>query len=246
MGESGSPAGSSRPEPVAPPSAAAANATGPSWLDRGVPHLALLALTVLALVLCYLIARPFVSSLAWATALAVVATPLQRRIAMRVGSASLAAALTAALVAVLIIVPGGVLIPGMVREVVEGFAVLRGQIESQAWDDALERHEWTRPLWAWVKERVDFGDFVQHGGALLTAAGSFAIKTSFIGVVQLALVFFFLFYFLRDHDSLLASVASLLPLTPAEMERVTEFLPISSSAHLILVPHADIPRQEHA
>jgi predicted PurR-regulated permease PerM len=49
---------------------------------------------VLALVLCFLIARPFVSSLAWATALAVVAWPLHRRLAQRIRWPTAAAALS--------------------------------------------------------------------------------------------------------------------------------------------------------
>jgi len=112
------------------------------------------------------------------------------------------------------------LVSGVVGEAVNGFKVLRVQIESDAWDDALERHEWIRPGWEWVKERVDLGDVLQHAGALLTAAGSLAVRHSFVGMVELALVFFFLFYFLRDRDSLLAGIRSLLPISSAEMDRI--------------------------
>jgi hypothetical protein len=49
-----------RPRPPAPPAAG-------FWSERGLFDLALLALTVLALLLCFLIVLPFVTSLAWAT-----------------------------------------------------------------------------------------------------------------------------------------------------------------------------------
>jgi predicted PurR-regulated permease PerM len=199
--------------PVAPPAAR-------FWSEKGLTSLGLLALTVLALYLCYLIARPFVSSLAWATALAVVGWPLYRWVARRIRPPTLAAACSVVAIAVLLIVPAGMVVPGVVGEAVNGFKVLRAQIESDAWDDALERREWIRPAWAWVKERVDLGDVLQHAGALLTAAGSLAVKHSFVGIVELALVFFFLFYFLRDRDSLLAGIRALLPLSSAEMDRI--------------------------
>jgi predicted PurR-regulated permease PerM len=190
------------------------------WSQRGLSDLALLALTVLALFLCYLIARPFVSSLAWATALAVVGGPLHCQVAKWIRSPSLAAGCSVVAIAVLLIVPAGMLVPGLVNEAVKGFQVLRAQIESNAWDDAIERHEWIGPAWEWVKARVDLSDLVQQAGALLSAAGSFAVKASFLGLIELALVFFFLFYFLRDRDSLLGGLRSLLPLAPAEMDRI--------------------------
>jgi magnesium-transporting ATPase (P-type)/predicted PurR-regulated permease PerM len=190
------------------------------WSQRGLSDLALLALTVLALFLCYLIARPFVSSLAWATALAVVGGPLHRQVTKWIRSPSLAAGCSVVAIAVLLIVPAGMLVPGFINEAVKGFTLIRAQIESNAWDDAIERHEWIGPAWEWVKERVDLSDLVQQAGALLTAAGSFAVKTSFLGVIELALVFFFLFYFLRDRDSLLGGIRSLLPLASAEMDRI--------------------------
>jgi hypothetical protein len=86
------------------------------WSERGLSNLAALALTVLALVLCFLIVQPFVSSLAWATALAVVAWPLHRRVARRVPWPSAAAALSVVAIALLLVVPSGMLIPGVIDE----------------------------------------------------------------------------------------------------------------------------------
>jgi predicted PurR-regulated permease PerM len=210
----------SLPSSTPPPEPAAPRTAVRFWSERGLSRLALLALTVLALYLCYLVARPFVSSLAWATALAVVGWPLHRLVSRKVCPPTLAAGCSVGAVAILLIVPAGMLVPAIVGEAVSGFKVLRAQVESDAWDDALERHDWIRPVWLWLKERVDLGDVLQHAGALLTAAGSFAVKHSFVGVVELALVFLFLFYFLRDRDSLLAGLRSLLPLSPAEMDRI--------------------------
>lgn len=202
-----------RPQPPAPTAAGL-------WSARGLSDLALLALTALALLLCYLIARPFVTSLAWATALAVVGWPLHCWIARRVPLPTAAASLSVATIALLLIVPSGLLIPGVIDEALSGYRLVRAQIESDGLDEALARHSWIAPVWEWLRQRLDLGDVLQRTGAVLTAIGSFAVKSSFVGTVEFVLTFFFLFYFLRDRDALLASIGGLLPLSPAEADRI--------------------------
>jgi len=190
------------------------------WSERGLSNLAALALTVLALVLCFLIARPFVSSLAWATALAVVAWPLHRRLARRVPWPAAAAALSVAAIALLLVVPSGMLIPGVVDEALSGYRLVRSQIESSAWDAALNRHEWIGPVWEWLRQRIDMSVVLQQVGTFLTQLGSLAVTTSFVGLIEFVLTFFFLFFFLRDRDAVLAGVRAVLPLSAAEADGV--------------------------
>jgi predicted PurR-regulated permease PerM len=182
--------------------------------------IALLAITAVALVLCYLIARPFVTSLAWATALAVLGAPIQRRLSRSIRSPTLSTTCTVAILAVVLMVPGGLLVPGIIGEAVDGYRAVRAQIETGAWESTLGRHPWIQSAWAWLAQRVDLRDLVQHAGTLLTSTARFAITTSFVGLVEWALVWLFLFYFLRDRDALLAGLRTLLPLDAAEFERV--------------------------
>lgn len=204
--------------PILPPPAAG------FWSERGLSDLALLAITVLALLLCYLIARPFVTSLAWATALAVVGWPLHRRIAHRVPWPAASAALSVAAIALLLIVPSGLVIPGAIDEAVSGYKLIRAQVESGAWDGLLSRHAWIARLWDWLQQRLDFADVLHRAGTLLTAIGSFAVKSSFVGTIELVLTFFFLYYFLRDRDALLASVRGLMPLPRVEADRLVRVI----------------------
>ncbi|WJV64558.1 AI-2E family transporter [Pectobacteriaceae bacterium C52] len=190
------------------------------WSERGLSDLALLALTVLALLLCYLIARPFITSLAWATALAVIGWPLHRWIVRRIHWPTAAASLSVTILSLLLIVPSGMVIPSMIDEALSGYRLLRTQIESNVWDEALSQHVWIAPAWEWLRQRLDLGDLLQRAGLVLTAIGSFTVKSSFVGTIKFVLTFFFLFYFLRDRDELLASVRSLLPLSQTETERV--------------------------
>lgn len=190
------------------------------WSERGLSNLAALALTVLALALCFLIVRPFVSSLAWATALAVVGWPLHRRVARRIRWPAAAAALSVVAIALLLVVPSGMLIPGVIDEALSGYRLIRSQIESNAWDAALDRHEWIGPVWEWLRQRVDMSVVLQQVGTFLTQLGSLAVTTSFVGLIEFTLTFFFLFFFLRDRDTVLSGIRGMLPLSAAEADGI--------------------------
>lgn len=190
------------------------------WSERGLSNLAALALTVLALVLCFLIVRPFVSSLAWATALAVVAWPLHRRVAQRIPWPTPAAALSVVAIGLLLVVPSGMLIPSVIDEALSGYRLVRSQIESNAWDATLDRHTWIGPVWEWLRQRVDMNVVLQQVGAFLTQLGSLAVTTSFVGLIEFALTFFFLFFFLRDREAVLAGIRGILPLSVSEADGI--------------------------
>jgi predicted PurR-regulated permease PerM len=67
--------------------------------------LALLAATIIAIYLCWLMLRPFVEVLLWGGVLAVVAQPLYRRLMERSGRPALAAAVTCFAVILTVVVP---------------------------------------------------------------------------------------------------------------------------------------------
>ena len=191
-------------------------------MRQRLPDLALMALTVVALVVCYFIARPFVTSIAWATALAVVWTPLHRRLERRVRWKGLAAACSVSLIALFLIAVSGLLIPKVFAEAYAGFVELRAQIESDAWSDTLDGYTWIRPAWSWIEARIDLRDVVERAALFLASAGSLAVRWSFLATIEVVLIFFFLFYFLRDRERLLAGLQSLLPTSNAESTRIFE------------------------
>lgn len=201
--------------------AASGNSTEAEFGSQlGLTNLALLALTVLALVLCYLIAKPFISTIAWAAALAILGWPLHRKISQWVPWSSLAAALSCAVIALMVIIPSAVVIPGAIDEAINGYKLIRSQIESGVLDQAFADHDWIAPTWELLRERLDIGDVLQRAGAALTTVSSFAVRASLAGAFEFLLTFLFLFYFLKDRDALLNSIRSLLPMTSDETRKV--------------------------
>ena len=184
-----------------------------AWSPR---RLALLALTALALYLCWLIARPFFASLAWASALSVVAWPLHRRLARPLRRPGLAALLSCTLVFIVIGVPATMLAPRIVTESVSAVDTVRAWIDAGGPQALLERQAWLRPAWDWTQGHLNTGALLQRAGDLAAGLGKTALQASLDGLLQLVLTFFLLFYFLRDRDAVLRSIASLLPLSHAQ------------------------------
>jgi predicted PurR-regulated permease PerM len=183
-------------------------------------RVALFALTTLAVVACAWIAWPFLSSLAWACALAAIWGPAHRRIQARLRWPTTAALLSVAAVALLLIVPIGLVLPKVVDEAARGYQALRAMRDSGAWDATLAANPWIRLLLEWVSARVDVGDLLQRAGSLLTLVGSVAVRTSFAGVADVVLTFFWLFFFLRDRDALLRGLSRLIPMPAAQTGRL--------------------------
>lgn len=223
------------PEAAAPPPVASRRVVerreaDAAWSAR---RLALLALTALALYLCWLIARPFFSSLAWASALAVVAWPLHRRIARQLTSPSVAALLSSTAIALLIGVPAAALLPRALAESAAGLASVRDWFVSGGAHAMLGEHAWLRPALRWIEQALDGPALVQRAGDLLADVGTAAARASFDGLLQLALTFFLLFYFLRDRDAVLARIVELLPLSRAESRALLR--EIGDTLHATLV-----------
>jgi predicted PurR-regulated permease PerM len=200
-----------------PSSASPATGRRPGSPPWDPAQLALLALTALALYLCWLMARPFVASLAWAGALAVVAWPLHRRIARQLRSPGVAAAVSTSTVLLVLGVPTAALTPRVVSQTGAGLAAIRDWLGSggiQAMLDQAPR--WLQPVFRWAEANVDAGAVAQRAGDLLAGLGGVAVRASLDGMLQLLLTFFLLYYFLRDRDAVLRRFTAMLPLSRAE------------------------------
>jgi len=189
-------------------------ASGGEQSDRhGLP---LLVLTLTGAVLCLLLARPFFSALAWSIALAVVLNPAYHRLRQRIHSSNLAAGLI--VVALLLVVGGAAtaVLPGLVQAAVDGVDAVRAQIEGGAPAQLLGQHPWLQSAWHWLATKADLAQAAQQAASFMTSLGSSILQGSLVALVEGLVTLFLLFYFLRDQESALKRVRSLLPLTKDE------------------------------
>lgn len=189
--------------------------------DRGHRHpAALFALTSIAIVACATLAWPLLTSLAWAAALAVVSWPVFRTVRRSVPGKTAASLLTVLLVLTALAVPIGVALPVVLDEAAKGYGALRAWVDSKSWERTLDVHPWVRAFVEWAGARVDLGDVARQAGSVLTALGSAAFKTSVVRATDFALVFFWLFFFLRDRDVMVRGVRRILPIPRQDTERL--------------------------
>lgn len=192
---------------------------------------ALIVTTLIGLALCFLLAKPFLAALVWALTIAVLAMPLHRRIAQRIKSPGLAAGLSVAVLAICVLLPLAFLGHRLVGALVSGFASLQEYLAS----NDLQQTIGSFPPLVWVNSVIDpqnltavFGDV---GKWLTNLAGS-VMRESLANVLVLLLTFYFLFYFFRDRDEVLATAKQLSPLTDKETDHL--FTRVSDAIHGVI------------
>ena len=195
--------------------------TETGWLSRErALAFVLLVATALAVYLCYRLTRPFLSALAWALALAVVAHPLHNWLECRLRWANLAAGVAVGLVAVAIVAPTAFLTQRLGREVAQGVEWLQSEYTAGHWRAALERHPRLASVLSWLGEDIDVGGAAERLSSTLSATISSVLTGSVWAIAELLITFFALFYFFRDQRPALRVLRSLVPLSEAESEEV--------------------------
>ena len=190
------------------------------WGSRNyVQIFVLMFATTVGLYLCYLLAAPFLSPIAWSLALAVVCVPMQRRIEAFVRSPGIAAAISVFLIGSLVLVLVTFVGERLGREASSGAQLVNVRIESGEWRRAIELHPRLIPLADWM-EQQNLPKTVKSTATWMSTTGSGFVRGSVIEVMSLLLTFYMLFYFLRDRRAAIAVLRSGLPLTHMEMDRL--------------------------
>jgi predicted PurR-regulated permease PerM len=193
---------------------------------------ALFILTVLLLYVCYLVARPFLSALTWAIALAIAAFPLHRFVRRRIKVPSLAAAVSLLLVMIVIVVPAFFLGQQVAREAAKGVEQIRANLTPENWEKFQKQNPRVGRVADRIEREINLRDTLQKGAGAVSGTALSAVKGSVQGVVQLFIVFFFLFFFFKDSDRALAGLRSLLPLTDDESQKLFDI--VDDTIHAVL------------
>jgi predicted PurR-regulated permease PerM len=177
----------------------------------------LLAALLLALYLCWLIFRPYLDALAWATVLVILFHPVHRRLVRWIGRPNLCALLSLMLVIVTIVLPTilvGMAVANEMRSTTLGLPTTLSE-----WLDPM--NPITGRLVTWIEQYVDLGwlrrtDPVSEGLQTLgadIASSSASVVGGVVGtLVKAAVTGFTMFFFFRDGDRISARVSDLLPL----------------------------------
>jgi predicted PurR-regulated permease PerM len=200
------------------------------WGSRRHVHtLLLMAVTVVGLYLCFEIVAPFVPAMAGALALAVLFAPLHRWLERRFGAGNLATTATVLVVALIVVVPVLVVASRLINELGRGAGSIQAMVESGSWRAAFDKHALLAPVGHWLDRQVDLVAVVAPVAGWLTSTGTSLVKGSMVQAISVVLVFYLLFYMLRDRAAALQSLHSLSPLSPQDMSQL--FSNVSDTVH---------------
>ena len=181
--------------------------------------LVLLAITIAGLAVCYLLLAPFLSALAWALALAILFTPIHRRIEAKMNNRSFAAFISVLLAGLIIMLPATLLGSRLVIEAARGAVTLKEKIESGEWRRAMEGHETLALVAQWI-DQFDFQSAIGNAASGLAATTASFVQGWVVQLVTVLLAFYLLFYFLRDRKAALDWLREISPLSEHEMTRL--------------------------
>ncbi len=201
--------------------------------SRATGHaLAMLALTLIGLYICFRMVAPFLSAIAWALALALLALPLQRKLERRIRWPSLAAALSISAVAIVVVVPILLISASLVDEAADAAGALQGQVESGEWRSRLAAQPQLARFAGWIEREFDLPATFRDAAGTLTSLAGRLVRGSLKQSVELLLTFYLLFYFLRDRDAVLQAIRQVSPLSAAQMDHLYARIDVTLHATL--------------
>jgi predicted PurR-regulated permease PerM len=187
---------------------------------EGVLVAVLVAATAIALYLCYLLAVPFLPSLAWAVALAVPTHPIYDWLREKIGHRNLAAGLSVLAVAVVIVAPMVLLLQEVVRQAGNLIEAVQTGILSGRWLETLGQYPRVMSILSRTASFLDVRGAIERATAGITPQIASALAGSFWMAAQFLITFFLLFYFYRDRRVIMNHIRALVPLSRQEADEV--------------------------
>lgn len=179
----------------------------------------LLAITAGGLVVCGLLALPFLPALTWALALAILFAPAHRKIERSLKSPNIAALLSVLWIGLLIVLPVTLLATRLISEVPKGVGAIMEKLTSEQWHAAMQSSTILATLADWAAQLDLPGSIGSVASWIATASGSL-LRGGILQLITLLLTFYFLFYFLRDRNIMLDWLRQTSPLSRAEMDEL--------------------------
>ena len=179
----------------------------------------LVSITLAGLLICFLLAAPFLPALTWSIALAILFAPSHRLLADKVKSPNLAASISVFWIGLIIIVPAALLGGRLIAEAAKGANTMKEKAASGEWRRAMEDQSALRPIVEWI-DQINLPDAIGNVASWLATASASLVRGGLLQLVTVLLTFYLLFFFLRDREAVLDWLREISPLSEEEMNRL--------------------------
>lgn len=181
--------------------------------------LALGLATLCSVYLCVVVIKPFLSVLAWALALAVAMHPISSWLKRRIASNSVASFIALTIAAVAICAPSLWLIRVLVTAAAENITELLQQSGLEVLIDPTTAPPRLAPLLLWLDQSFHLQRVVADFISSIAQQAPQVLTMSLLGAIQMLLVLFTTFFFIRDEQLFLSYLKWGLPLLPDQTEK---------------------------
>ncbi len=171
---------------------------------------------MLGVILCYLIAAPFIPALVWSMTLAVLFAPVAHRVRASLRSPTLSASVTMLFAGILVVAPIMFVSAALIESIVEGADAVSGLLSAEQGRGLAQQFPGLSSALRWIEDYVDLPQLLQSLTVRLEEWGTSLILGSLGSLVTLLLTFYFLFYMLRDQTGIVAVIGRTLPFSEAE------------------------------
>jgi predicted PurR-regulated permease PerM len=190
--------------------------------------------------LSWLLVAPFIPALAFAFALALFGAPICRWLEARLRRKNTAAFLTVVVICLTLVVPVVFLVQVLVHEAIQGAGTVSADVNKLR--SSMEHIPVFGSLTRWLDSQMDVPHDVAQAARGVTqwvsSLTSSIVSGSAWAITQLATMIVVLFYFLRDGESLLSNIRSLVPLSEQETNRlfarITETIRVSLYGKVVM------------
>jgi len=197
---------------------------------------------LLVLYLCWRIVVPFLPALCWAFALALIGNPIYAWLVRRRVPRNLAALGVTILTAILVIGPAGALATALAREASDVLSRVSGESGAKNIREAIEGSNLLGPFFRSLDSRYDLlaeaMSLARSAAGWVSSTVSSVLTGSIWFLSQVATTMFLLFYFLRDGETILKTLPSIVPLSATEADllftRITQMIKVSLGGKLVV------------
>lgn len=209
---------------------------GAQWAERS--NLLVLSLgmaTALFVGASVWLAAPLLPALTWSSALAITVYPAYCRLPWRRRRPNVTAAGVVVALGLVVIGPVLVLSVYAANQLRQGVQAVQDSVTSEKWTSMLQEHPRVARLVESLQDKVDVqGQLEAAAGEVGKALPGFLGGSIWLGV-QLLVMFFLFFFFIRDRDLIVDWIKRIVPLSPGETAVV--FTRIHGVIHAVIVGH---------